>query len=88
VTAELEAPGNPFGLGRRQQQRDVVATLGVPCREDFTGRRLRQNPLERFVTGAPKIGGDANPVDMHVDAKGGGRRVVGEASLTLAYLGQ
>jgi len=88
VTAELEAAGDPFRLGRRQQEREIVATLGVPGREDFACRGLLQDPFERFVAGTPQVGSDADPVDMHVDAEGGRRRVVGEASLALADVGQ
>ena len=85
---KLEAALDPLGLGGRQQHRDVVAALGVAGGEDLAGRRLAQHPLQRLVTGAPQIGGDADPVDVHVDAERRRRRMIGQPPLLPADLGQ
>jgi hypothetical protein len=54
-------------LRRRQQDGDVVTALGVPRGEDLAGRGALEKPALRSVAGAPEIGGDARPVQVHVD---------------------
>ena len=66
----------------------VVAALGVAGGEDLAGGRFLEDPLERLVAGAPEVGGDADPVVVHVDAERGGRRVVGETPRFAGDLGQ
>ena len=46
--------------------------------EHFAGRRFTQDPLERFVAGAPRVGGVADPVVVHVQPERGCRRVLCE----------
>ncbi len=47
---------------------------------------LAQNPLHRFVAAAPRIGGVANPVVVHVQAERGCGRVLGQAARFTANL--
>ena len=92
--AERLAAGEPvaavhaLGLRGRQQHRDVVAALGVAGREHLSARRLLEQPRERRVAGAPQVGGDARPVEVHVDGERRGRRVVRETPLFADDLGQ
>jgi hypothetical protein len=57
---------------------------------DIVTRRYDQYnwPLERPIAGAPEVGGDACPVQVHVDGNRGCRRVVRQAPLFAAHLGQ
>jgi hypothetical protein len=79
---------DPFGCGGREKQRNIVAALGVPRGEDFAGSSLLQHPLQRLVAVPPKVGSHTRPVEMHVDAERGRRRVVAEAALLPADLGE
>ena len=88
VAGEAVAAVHPLGLAGRQQHRQVVAALGVPGGEDLARHRLLQQPVERAVAAAPEIGGRPDPVEVHVDAERGRRRVIGEAALLAADLGQ
>ena len=46
--------------------------------QHLPGGGLVENELARVVAGAQQVGGDASPVDVHVDRERGGRGVVGQ----------
>src|SRR5262249_36034335 len=69
-------------------ERQVVAGLAVPRREDLARRRLAQHPLQRGVAPAPEIGGHPRPVQGHVGGQRGGRRAIGWPPLLTADNGQ
>ena len=77
-----------LGLRRREQHRDVVAALGVPGGEHLASRGGLEQPSLRPVAGAPEIGGDAGPVQVHVDRERRRRGVVAEPPLLLRDAGQ
>ena len=62
--------------------------LGVPGGENFAGRRVPQNPFKRGIPAAPEIGSHAHPIEMHVHAQSGGRRMVSQAALLRAHLAE
>src|SRR5262245_29862004 len=68
VPGESEAAIDPLRLRGREKAREIVAALSMACGEDLARHRLVQHPFQRFVSYAPEIGGNANPVQMHVDA--------------------
>ena len=72
----------------REQNRDIVAAFGVAGREDLAGRCFSQDPFQRGISAAPKIGGNAEPVKMHVYGKGSGRRVIRQPALLPANFRQ
>ena len=88
AAGEAVAAVDPLGLRRRVEQRQVVARLAVPGREDLAPGALLQHPLQRRVAQAVQVGGDAHPVQVHVGRQRGGRRAVGQAALLAADLGQ
>ena len=54
-----------------------------PAANTSPGRRLLEQPLQRPVAGAPEIGGDAGPVEVHVDRQRRRRGVIAETPLLL-----
>jgi len=72
---------HPVRLGRREQHRDVVAALGVTCREDRAATRLLQDPPQRRVARAPQVRRDTGPIDVHVDRQRRCGRVGAEPAL-------
>ena len=82
------ATGHALGATCRQQDRDVVAGLGMTGREHLaTGRRL-EDPRQRRVAEAFELRGDAGPVEVHRRRQRGGRREAGHSALRLRQLGQ
>ena len=55
-------------------------------REDVALHRAAEEPLERAVAAAPQIGGNADPVEVHVDRERGRSGVVAELPLLAADL--
>jgi hypothetical protein len=88
LAEEAVATVDAFGACRRQQDGEIIARLGMTGREDLAGGCAAEQPLERPIAGAPEVGGDACPVQVHVDGNRGCRRVVRQAPLFAAYLGQ
>ena len=86
VAGEAVAAVDPLGLGRRQEHGDVVPLLGVAGGVDLALDRAGQHPLERLVARPPQVGGDAHPVEVHVDPERGRVGVVGEAPLLVHHL--
>ncbi len=68
-TRELVAAIDPLGLGRREQERQIVAGLGVSGSEDLTGGRLSQGPFAGLVAAPPEIRHVANPVVVHIHSE-------------------
>ena len=62
--------------------------LGVPGREDFSGRSFLENPLERLVAAAEGIRRIANPIVVHVKRERGRRRIHRELPRLTAHLGE
>ena len=85
VAGDAEAALHPLGRRGRQQDRQVVAALGVAGGEDLACHRLASGATPATCRPAPQVGGDAHPVEMHVDRQRGGRRVVGEPALLAAH---
>ena len=56
--------------------------------KDLSGGRFAQHPFQRRIPAPPEIGGDPDPVKVHVDRKCGCGCVIGEAALLAAYLRQ
>ena len=88
ASREPVAAVHAFGLRGRQQHRDVVAALRMAGREHLSARGLFEQPRERRVAGAPEVGGDARPVEVHVDGERRGGRMVRETTLFADDLGQ
>ena len=78
AAGEAVAAVHLLGLGDRHQDRGFVAALGVSRGEDLAGHRVLEDPFERPVAAPPEVGGDADPVVVHVGAERGGRGVGGE----------
>ena len=90
---DLAAGEVPAALGAlrargREEQRDVVAGLAVAGGEDVACGRLLEQPGEARVAGAVEVGGDARPVEVHVDRDRGRGRDVGEPALQPSHLGE
>ena len=81
MAGEAVASRDPLGLRGGEEQRDVVAPLGVARREDLAAHGPTEHPLEGAVAGAPEVGGHPDPVEVHVHGQRGGVRVVGEPAL-------
>ena len=88
VAGEAEPAVHPLGRAGGQQDRKVVAALGVAGVEHLARHRLLQQPLERAVAAAPQIGDQPDPVEVHVDAERRSGRVIGEPALLAAHLGE
>jgi hypothetical protein len=54
--------------------------------EYLTRHCFVEQPFQRAIALAPKIGDQTHPIDVHVDAEGGGGRMVAEAALLPANL--
>lgn len=80
--------GDALDFGGGEEHRDVVAAFRVARGEYSALCSLLEKPLERGVTGAPKIRSDTRPVQVHVDRKGGRRCVVTQAPLLMDHLGE
>src|SRR5262249_39282153 len=88
ATRESVSALHALGFRGREQHRDVVTRFGMSGGEDLTSSGVPQDPFERCIPATPKVGGHAHPVEVHVQSQGGGRRVVGQPALLLAYFGQ
>jgi hypothetical protein len=88
VAGEAVAALYRLGDRRGEEHRDVVAALGVAGGEHGTLRCLGEHPLQRPVPGAPEVGDEAGPVEMHVHGERRGRRVVAEPALLAAHVGE
>ena len=94
VGAELLAAGqavaalDPFRPARRQQDRDVVAGLGVSGGEHLAVEGGVEHPAQRAVAGPVELGGDADPVRVHAHRQCRRRRVASEAALAGGHLGE
>ena len=94
VRAELLAAGqavaalDPFGPARRQQDRDVVAGLGVAGGEHLAVERGVEHPAQRVVAGPVELGGDADPVRVHGHRQRRRRGVASETALAGGHLGE
>ena len=86
VAGDAESAFDPLGLAGGEQDRKVVAALGVAGVEHLACHRLLQQPLDRAIALAPEIGDQSDPVDVHVDAESRGGRVVAEPALFAAAL--
>ena len=73
-----QPPSTRSADGARQQQREVVAGLAVEGAQHVAGGRPLEHEAARVVAGAQEVGGDAGPVDVHVDGQRGGGGVVAE----------
>jgi len=73
VADESIAAVNALSRRRRQQQRDVVATLAVTGSEHFASRGFLQQPVEAVVAGPIEVGRQAGPIQVHIDGDRGGR---------------
>jgi hypothetical protein len=56
--------------------------------KDFACRRLAQDPLAGFISAAPHIGGETDPVVVHIHSEGGGRRVHRQPACHVGHLGE
>jgi hypothetical protein len=88
VAGDLPAAVDPFRPGRRQQEGEVVAGLAVARGQHLAGRGGPQDPLAAGRAHALQVGGEADPVEVHVDAQRGGGGVVGQAALQPVDLGE
>ena len=73
---ELVTAADLLGLGAGEQHREVVARLGVPRGEDLALRRQLEQPVQRLVAGTPQIGGQTDPVVVHIQCERRRRGVV------------
>ena len=81
--------GMIHGIGAETPTQVIILSgLAVSGGEDFSPGRLFQKPLERGIAGPVEIRRDACPVEVHVRGQGSGSRVIGQATLLLADLGQ
>ena len=93
-TAEMLVPGEPVAaldalcFRGGEQNRDIVAALRVAGSEDLARRCLTQDPFQRGISAAPKIGGNAEPVKMHVYGKGSRGCVIRQPALLPANFRQ
>ena len=85
---ELVAAVHALGPRRREQNRKVVARLGVTGREDLAFAGGLEDPVARRVSGLLHLGRDAAPVGVHVDGQGRRGGVVGEPAGLTRGLGQ
>ena len=88
MAGELPATGNALGLRSRQEDWHVVAAFAVAAAQDVSSGGFLEDRLHAVVAHAYHVGGEAGPVEVHVDGDGGGGRVVGELALELHHLGE
>src|SRR5262249_24516625 len=80
--------GDLLRLRSREDNRRLVARLGVTGGEDFSLARQFEDELDRLVAHAPAVGGRADPVVVHVEAERRRRPVAGPASHLARVLGE
>jgi hypothetical protein len=86
VAGEAVAARDPLGLRGGEEQRNVIAPLGMSRREDLAAYGPTEDPLEGPVAGAPEVGGHPDPVEVHVHGERRGVRVGGEPTLLVHAL--
>ena len=88
VGRDLPAAVDLHRRGRRHQDREVVAGLAVAGGEDVPVGGLPQDPVAPGSAHPAYVGSQAHPVHVHVDAQGGGGRVVREPALQAVDLAE
>src|SRR5262249_31338575 len=87
VSVKPVAAVHSLGPGGREQHRKVVPAFTVAGGKDLSCRRLFEDPAEALVAAAPQVGGQAGPVDVHVERQSGGGLPPGPEAVPLADLG-
>ena len=88
ATVEPIAAIHPLCFGRREQDGNIIARLGVTRGKYFSRCCFAQHPFQGWIPRPAKIGGYPHPIQVHIQSERSGWRMVCQTALLAANLRQ